>query len=56
VERVTISTSDDAVTIKSGDAPPGLFPPIQNITIRDSALSSAEACVGIGSEVTGGCW
>ena len=54
VERVDISTADDAVTIKSGTAPPGLFPPSSNITVRDSALSSAEACVAVGSEVTGG--
>ena len=54
VERVDIATADDAVTIKSGTATPGLFPPSANITVRDSALSSAEACVAVGSEVTGG--
>jgi hypothetical protein len=55
IERVHISTADDAIAIKSGTAPPGgAFPPSRNITIRDSVLSSGEACVAIGSEMTAG--
>ena len=55
IERVSISTADDAIAIKSGTAPPGgPWPPTRNVTIRDSVLSSGEACVAIGSEMTAG--
>jgi polygalacturonase len=55
IERVSITTADDAIAIKSGTAPPGAgFPPSRNITIRDAALASGEACVAIGSEMTAG--
>ena len=56
IERVRISTADDAIAIKSGDSRqvPNPFPPARNITIRDSVLSSGEACVAIGSEMTAG--
>ena len=55
IERVSIATADDAIAIKSGTAPPsGAWPPSRNITIRDSVLSSGEACVAIGSEMTAG--
>jgi hypothetical protein len=55
IERAHITTADDAIAIKSGTAPPtGAFPPSRNITIRDSVLSSGEACVAIGSEMTAG--
>ena len=55
IERVTIDTADDAIAIKSGTAPPGgPWPPSRNITIRDSVLSSGEACVAVGSEMTAG--
>lgn len=49
IERVNISTSDDAIAIKSGTVPG--FPPTTNVTIRNSTLRSTEACVGIGSEM-----
>lgn len=52
IERVNISTSDDAIAIKSGTIPG--FPPASNITVRDSDLSSSEACVAIGSEMASG--
>ena len=52
IERVNISTSDDAIAIKSGTVPG--FPSATNITIRDSVLSSDEACVAIGSEMASG--
>lgn len=52
-ERCSIATADDAIAIKSGDAPAGSgLPPATNITIRDSSLASGEACVAIGSEMT----
>jgi len=55
LERVRITTADDAIAIKSGDAPPGSgLPSARNITIRDSTLASGEACVAIGSEMTAG--
>jgi hypothetical protein len=55
IERVSITTADDAIAIKSGTAPPtGAWPPSRNITIRNSVLSSGEACVAIGSEMTAG--
>jgi polygalacturonase len=55
LERVSISTSDDAIAIKSGDAPADSgLPSSSNITIRDSTLASGEACVAIGSEMTAG--
>ena len=55
LERVYISTADDAIAIKSGDAPAGSgLPPSRNVTIRDSTLASGEACVAIGSEMTAG--
>ena len=55
IERVSITTADDAIAIKSGTAPPsGTFPPSRNVTIRDSVLASGEACVAIGSEMTAG--
>jgi len=61
IERVEITTADDAIAIKSGTAAPppsgggaASFPPSRNITIRDSLLSSGEACVAIGSEMTAG--
>jgi len=55
IERVHITTADDAIAIKSGTAPPGgAFPPSRNITVRDSVLASGEACVAIGSEMTAG--
>ena len=49
IERVNISTSDDAIAIKSGTVPG--FAPTTNVTIRHSTLRSTEACVGIGSEM-----
>ena len=55
LERVYIATADDAIAVKSGDAPPGSgLPSARNIIIRDSTLSSGEACVAIGSEMTAG--
>ena len=55
LERLSISASDDAIAIKSGDAPAGSgLPPSRNITIRDCTLASAEACVAVGSEMTAG--
>lgn len=55
LERMTINTADDAIAIKSGDAPAGSgFPPSRNITIRDSTLASGEGCIAIGSEMTAG--
>jgi hypothetical protein len=55
IERVSITTADDAIAIKSGTAAPtGAFPPTRNVTIRDAVLSSGEACVAIGSEMTAG--
>jgi polygalacturonase len=55
LERMHIDTADDAIAIKSGDAPAGSgFPPSRNITIRDSTLASGEGCIAIGSEMTAG--
>ena len=55
IERVSITTADDAIAIKSGTAPPGgPWPSTRNVTIRDSVLASGEACVAIGSEMTAG--
>lgn len=53
IDRVVLTTGDDAIAIKSGTK--GLsFPPTNNVTIRNSRLSSGEACVAIGSEMTAG--
>jgi hypothetical protein len=53
IDRVVLTTGDDAIAIKSGTR--GLsFPPTNNITIRNSRLTSGEACVAIGSEMTAG--
>lgn len=55
VERVHIATADDAIALKSGDAPAGSgLPPTRNVTIRDSVLASGEGCIAIGSEMTAG--
>ena len=55
LERMHIATADDAIAIKSGDAPAGSgLPPSRNITIRDSTLASGEGCIAIGSEMTAG--
>jgi polygalacturonase len=53
IDRVKLTTGDDAIAIKSGTQ--GInFPPTNNVTIRNSVLSSSEACVAIGSEMTAG--
>jgi polygalacturonase len=55
LERMLIATSDDAIVLKSGDAPAGSgFPPTSNVTIRDCSLASGEGCIAIGSEMTAG--
>jgi hypothetical protein len=54
IERVAITTADDAVAIKSGNGPPGAWPASTNVTVRDAALTSGEGCVAVGSECTGG--
>lgn len=49
IERVNISTSDDAIAIKSGTVPG--YPRTTNVTIRHCTFSSSEACIAIGSEM-----
>jgi len=53
IDRVALTTGDDAIAIKSGTQGPE-FPPANNITIKNSVLSSSEACIAIGSEMTAG--
>ena len=55
LERLTITASDDAICLKSGDAPAGSgLPATRNVTIRDCHLASTEGCIAIGSEMTAG--
>ena len=55
LERLVMTVSDDAIVLKSGDAPAGSgLPPTRNVTIRDCHLASAEGCIAIGSEMTAG--
>ena len=55
IEYMDIVASDDAIALKSGDAPAGSgLPPTKNVTIRHSSLTSTEGCIAIGSEMTAG--
>lgn len=56
LERVTIDTGDDAISVKSGwDAPGILFGhPSYNIVVNDSYLSTGANAFCMGSEMSGG--
>jgi len=57
IERCSIDTGDDAISVKSGRglAAQQLGRPVENVTIRDCSLtSSIYAAIGIGTEMSGG--
>lgn len=56
IERVAYVGSDDAVSVKSGWDNAGIEfgQPSVNITIRDCVFTTRDACIAIGSEMSGG--
>ena len=56
IERLVYAGGDDGVAIKSGWDDAGILygVPVENVTVRDSDITTRACCVCVGSEMSGG--